>query len=452
MVAIGMIVPACGFEAPNLQDVPDDAANLLPDAPPDVFIPDAAPCSSLIKTCVSGTVLRACQMVGQLPAETTCDWDCVDAPEPHCRVFSPSGGAVVPADLDRGMAMAAGLQKRTFTSLTQAGSINTDTGAIQIGLDGRQAGTGVRNGVDFKVVNGVGVFRFLELELKGFQDIRVTGANALALVAIDKISISDGTQIDMRGTCSARTAGPGGKTGGAPNTAGSGTGAGGAGDNTGVCTGGGGAGNSRGGGNGGGKANAGGTSGNAMITVLTGGAGGGGGGTGGDGGGGGGAIQLVSNGAITFNAGVLNQVGINAGGCGGKAGSCGGGAGAGGAILIEAKTVDFNAAFITVNGGGGGGAANGTSGEMAQTSARANGGAGATPIGPDNDGGDGGAGGDDGATASPGGVRDSRGGGGGGGVGWIRINTKSGSIGQNNTLFSPTLPSTSASTGMANVN
>lgn len=82
----------------------------------------------------------------------------------------------------------------------------------------------------------------------------------------------------MRGNCSGRNAGPGGKLGGMANTNGSGNGAGGGGDNTGVCSGGGGAGHSRTGGNGGGRTNAGGTTGNATISVLTGGGGGGGGG------------------------------------------------------------------------------------------------------------------------------------------------------------------------------
>lgn len=447
VVAVGIVVPACGFEAPNLVDTPSDAPMALFDSPPDVFIPDAAPCSSLIKTCVSGTVLRACQTVGQLPAETTCEWDCSEIPEPHCRVLMPSGGAVTSQDLDPAMAMSAGLQKRTFTSITQPGSINTDTGAIQIGFDSRQSGTGVRNGIDFKVVNGVGIFRALELEFKGIQTVRVTGSNALALVGIDKIHIGDGTQFDLRGSCTGRTAGPGGKQGGAGDGDGSGTGAGGAGDNTGVCSGGGGAGNSEPGGPGGGRTNGGGTAGNATITMLTGGAGGGGGGTGGEGGGGGGAIQLVSNGPITLN-GTLGTVGINAGGCGGKGGPCGGGAGAGGAILIEGRTVDFGNAYLAANGGGGGGAANGSSGEQAQTTNRANGGNGSTPIGPNNDGGDGGDGGDDGSSAAGGTVRDGRGGGGGGGVGWIRITTKSGSTG-GSVFMTPDPPS--ASTGTANV-
>lgn len=451
VLAVAVVVPACGFEAPNLQDMPSDAQ--LPfDSPPDAFIPDAAPCSSLIKTCVSGSVLRACQTVGQLPLETTCDWDCVDAPEPHCRVLTPSGGAVSAADLDRAMAMQAGLQKRTFTSLLNTGTINTDTGQITIGVDGRQSGTGVRDGVDFKVVNGVGVFRFMELNLRGVQDIRVVGTNGLALVAIDKITIGDGTKIDMRGTCAGRAAGPGGKQGGAAAGAGSGTGAGGAGDATAVCSGGGGAGNSRVGAPGGNvpASNAGGTAGNSTITVLTGGAGGGGGGAGGgEGGGGGGAIQLVSNGQIILSAGTLQRVGINAGGCGGKAGTCGGGGGAGGAILIEGRTVDFSSAFLATSGGGGGGGGGGTSGEVGQVDAVANGGNGATPVGPNNDGGDGGNGGYGNTASQAGGVRDGRGGGGGGGGGWIRINTRSGAIGQANTVITPGTPS--ASTGMANV-
>lgn len=453
VLAVAVVVPACSFEAPNLQDMPLDSQ--LPfDSPPDVFIPDAGPCMSLFKACVSGSVLRECQMTNQLPRETTCDWGCVDAPAPHCRVLTPSANAVTAADLDRTTAMQAGLQKRTFTSLFNTGTINTENGQISIGADGRQSGTGVRDGVDFKVVNGVGVFRFMELNLRGVQNIQVVGANGLALVAIDKITIGDGTQIDMRGTCQGRAAGPGGKQGGAPSAAGSGTGAGGAGEGTTTCSGGGGAGNSRVGAPGGNVAasNAGGTAGSATISVLTGGAGGGGGGGGGEGGGGGGAIQLVSNGPIVLDAGTLQRVGINAGGCGGNAGTCGGGGGAGGVILIEGRTVDFSSAFLAVSGGGGGGGggSGAVSGEKGQVDAVANGGNGATPVGANNDGGDGGKGGYGGNASLPGGVRDGRGGGGGGGVGWIRINTLSGSIGQQNTVITPN-GAPSASTGMANV-
>ncbi|MFN0249886.1 MAG: hypothetical protein ACKV2T_23585 [Kofleriaceae bacterium] len=449
LVAIATVIPACGFEAPNLREVPFDAAD-IPDSPPDTFVHDAAPCSSLVNICVTEDLLRECYATMTLPREISCDWGCTEPTTGNgrCRTFSPSGGAVTALDLDRAMAMIAGLQKRTFTTIISTGTINTDTGQIQIGVDGRQSGTGVRDGVDFKIVNGVGVFRFLELELKGFQDIRVVGTNALALVAIDRISIEDGAVIDLRGTCTGRNAGPGGRMGGASNGNGTGNGAGGAGAGDTPCTGGGGAGHSRGGAAGGGANNAGGTTGTTTISVLAGGAGGGGGSSG-DGGGGGGAIQLVSNGQIRFDAANLSQVGINAGGCGGKEGNCGGGAGAGGAILIEGRTVDFSGAFITVNGGGGGGAANGNDGGNALTTTRASGGAGAIGPGSGDDGGDGGGGGDRLSTPSAGGVRDQRGGGGGGGLGWIRVNTRSGNIG-GGAYFSPSIGTQGASTGPAN--
>lgn len=450
LALVGFAVPACSFTAENQQSTGGDAM-LLFDAPPDAFIPDAAPCSSLIKTCVAGTVLRACQQVGMLPTETFCPWDCAESPEPHCRVLVPSGGAVMSTDLD-----ATGIDGKTFTGVTADTTFNTDNGSISAnGLQQRASGTGIKNGIDFQIRNGVGIFRFKQLELNGGRAVRVTGANALAIVGVDKISITGNAVVDMRGTCSGRTSGPGGKQGGGNSAAGSGTGAGGAGaTNGGACSGGGGAGNSSAGGPGGSaNNNAGTTTGTSLITALVGGAGGGGGGGGGDGGGGGGAIQLVSNGPITFSGGVLQTVGLNAGGCGGKTGACGGGGGAGGAILIEGKTVDLGNGYFVVNGGGGAGAANGTSGELAQTTQRANGGNGGMAIGPNNDGGDGGDGADDASNAGPGSSRDNHGGGGGGGVGWIRINTKSGSMGQGNGAFvSPTLGSTSATTGTVNVN
>jgi hypothetical protein len=446
--AIGTAISACGFEAPNLREVPSDGAD-IPDSPPDAFIHDAAPCASMVKTCVTEDLLRECFQTGMLPREIPCDWGCSEPTTGNgrCRTFLPSGGAVTTQDLDRTMAMAAGLQKRTFEAFVSTGTINTDTGQIQIGVGSRQSGTGVRDGVDFKVVNGVGVFRFLELELKGIQDIRVVGTNALALVAIDRISIEQRAQIDMRGTCTGRNAGPGGRLGGSSNASGAGNAAGGAGAGGNTCTGGGGAGHSRGGGAGGGANNAGGTTGNATISVLVGGAGGGGG-SNGEGGGGGGAIHLVSNGQIRFDAADFSQVGINAGGCGGSGGGCGGGAGAGGAVLIEGRTVDFSDAFISVNGGGGGGAANGGAGGDAQAMARAGGGNGTIGPGTGDDGGDGGGGGDRTQAPSNGGVRDQRGGGGGGGLGWIRVNTRSGMLG-GGAYFSPNIGTQGASTGTA---
>ena len=447
LAAVGVVVPACGFTAENLANPAGDGG-AIPDSPPDMFIPDAAPCSSAtIKTCANETTLRACMTTGMYPTDQPCAWGCTE-PVPgnaRCKTFTPSGGAVSAADLDRAAAVIAGLQKRTFSTTLGIATIDTQSGAIQIGSDTRQGGMGVRDGVDFKVVNNVAIFRFLELDINSFQRVRVVGPNALALVGIDRIGIGDATVFDLQGTCSGRSAGPGGGQGGAANGAGSGVGAGGAGDATGVCSGGGGAGHASIGGNGGGRANGGGTNGLSTIQVLVGGAGGGGGGNGGDGGGGGGAIHLVSNGAIVFDAATAFQVGIQAGGCNGKAGTCGGGAGAGGAILIEGRTADFSGAHLAVNGGGGGGAANGANGEIADVFTRADGGGGGIGPGSNDDGGDGGGGRSSSFNASSGGVRDGRGGGGGGGGGWIRINTQNGLIG-GSVFVTP-----SASMGMANV-
>jgi hypothetical protein len=162
---------------------------------------------------------------------------------------------------------------------------------------------------------------------------------------------------------------------------------------------------------------------------------------------GGGAIQLVAMGTLTINTNAY----INAGGAGSD--SCLGegcsGGGSGGAILLEAMTVNI-AGIVAANGGGGGSGAAGwsdglpISGGEAPTAAPG----GVAAAGSAAAGGNGSAGP---ATAGGGGGAGSiaenvAAGGGGGGAGWIRINSASGKAVISGTL-SPDKTTTCAGEG-----
>jgi len=440
------VVSACGFTASTGSDggpggVPDDS--VLSDAAPDAPIPTE--CTTAGTTCVGPDErLRMCSAINAVPVDTVCAWRCANAPTPHCRRLQPSGGAVLPTDLDP----AGGLGDVQITSVIGRVRFNTDTGAITNG------GLPVSStGSLFVVRNGVGIWRFNKLTLNGV--IELTGNNAAALVAITEIQITG--LVDLQGDCDNRGAGPGGGGGGDDATPGGGSGGGGAGSGSNTeCSGGGGGGHAVAGGSGGDGTAGGAAFGTPTIAVLAGGGGGGGGGgsNGGDGGGGGGAIQLVANGKVRINGNTV--FGIQAGGCGGRTGaSCGGGAGAGGTILIEAGVIEILNATLAVNGGGGGGGKSGTSGNPAHLSTnRASGGIGGT-SGPGDNGGGGGAGGDnDVFPGQPGGTSDFAGGG-GGAVGRMRFNTLSGTIMRQSVVFSPNLSmggtSTPVTQGMANL-
>lgn len=442
---------ACKF-SPN-DAITDDGGEVvgIEDAPIgiDAFVPDAGGCQIANEVSCVGPTLRTCAQMGQLPVDTPCSWGCSSEPAAHCALLQPSGGAVVPDDLDN-----AALGDITIPSVGM--TVDTDRGTID---NVRGAGTGPLNGIDFHIANRVGIFRFKKLYFQGLGigTIRIRGSNAVAFVASEGILIE--AQLDVSGGCVGKTGGPGGFDGGdvAQDGEGSGSGARGAGVHDDASGGGGGA-YGAGGGSGGGGQNrsvtAGGSAtGDLLLSALVGGGGGGGGGgtKGGIGGGGGGAIQLVSNGTIRIVGG------IDAGGCGGtgtgSGSDAGGGGGAGGAILIEAPRVEVSqGTHITVNGGGGGGAdAPNTDGQNALTSTnRAKGGLSNSTKG--GDGGDGGAG-----TSFTGtnGETKKNGGGGGGGVGRIRINTYSLSelSLSNQSVVSPPLgaPGSTASQGTADV-
>lgn len=271
----------------------------------------------------------------------------------------------------------------------------------------------------------LGVFVVRSLKIDSAATVRVLGADALVIVALDTITI-DG---HLLGDSADPNKGPG---------AGDQT------DNTniaGLGGGGGGAGTATSSGGGGGYCGAGGlgaslavdasdASDNAvggmafgqpsLVPLLAGSNGGSGFGAGGDGGG---AIQLVAAHGITITGTV--SVGGRAGGPSGvyQAGFASsqqaGGGGSGGAILIEAPLVSVSGT-LAANGGGGGGSMEGISGVAGATAAAGGvadlthaaggpGSAGATVVG------------------SPGTtLASAASGGGGGGAGRIRVNTTSG--------------------------
>jgi hypothetical protein len=345
----------------------------------------------------------------------------------------PSGGAVLPSDLDSSTTLVDVVIGSNSTLYTGSGSAGAITNSVR-SSNNNDTTYEEDNGIGFVVRNNVGVFRFKSLTINATLDVR--GPNPVALVALGDITING--IVDAQGSGSngcgsgsdVRDPGPGGFAGGQSETAGSGKGGGGSGSSvSSEESGGGGAGHAATGGSGAKPtlhvtSPAGGSiTGDEQVTVLFGGAGGGGGGSGGnsggDGGGGGGAVQLVAGGTVRI-AGANH--GINASGCGGEGASdSGGGGGAGGTILIEAPMIVIDGAGIAVNGGGGGGAgSNDTDGQPGLlASTAANGG---------NGSGTGGKGGAAGGTAGLPGTYNARGGGGGGAVGRVRLNTWDGSV------------------------
>ncbi len=428
------MVGACGFSAVNIGDggPPDDS--VIIDTMPDAEI--STGCTAAGTTCVGPDErLRECAAINASPVDTVCAWRCVDAPTPHCRKLQPAGGGVQPGDMEP----TTGLGNLSISNAFPI-RFNTDTGTISIG------GFPVtQTGFQFKLNNGIAIWRAQNIDLQGVIEIR--GANPAALVSLTEIQIRG--LIDLQGDCSGTNAGPGGGLGGEGAQVGVGSGGGGAGIGVDTaCTGGGGGGHAALGGVGGGSTAAGAVFGAKTVMILDGGGGGGGGGgPGGGGGGGGGALQLVANGKVRVDG--LGIGGIHAGGCGGRSGSCGGGGGAGGTILIEAAVVELLNGNFTVNGGGGGGGKYGIGGTSAHNSQqRAAGGAGGT-NGSGADGGGGGDGGDESVFTGEAGVTATRSGGGGGAVGWIRFNTMTGVVMTQNILLSPILSTGQAQTSVS---
>lgn len=396
-----------GLDQPHLGDGGTDG-------PP---VPDGGVCTTASVECASADVLRTCNEPGVDPIDTVCAWGCLEAPA-HCGRLVPAGGAVTSDDL----AADPQLVDVTVDTVT----INSDTGAIGPALTPtsiRGAGEGVVDGIAFETRGTASVFRVGSLAIDG--PVTVTGSHAVAVVSAGAIRVN--AVVDMRGTCTLTTAGPGGFPGGPAGEAAGGSGAGMAG--TTINEGGGGGGHGGAGGAGGRPFGAGPSGGASFgmpdVAQLVGGGGGGGGAsvsTGGAGGGGGGALQLASNTRIEIATGG----GINAGGCGGKAApgaqnGCGGGGGAGGTILLEAPVITIGGT-LAVNGGGGAGGSdsgqNGQAGALARSAA--SGGAGAA-------GGVGGAGAAAADINGSAGAGAMRSGGGGGAIGRMRFHTRAGS-------------------------
>jgi hypothetical protein len=366
---------------------------------------DAGPCAMLGTSC-SGNTLRICTALGELPVESECALGCVAGDQAHCGVIAPAGGGVAASDLDPA-------ELATLPDADIAGLIDGDNGTI----GGQSLG-------DFRVKNGIAVFRFHALTISG--PVQLRGSRPIALVSDQDLIV--GAVIDARGTCSGNSAGPGGFVGGLAGTAGAGLAAGTPGTNDGNLSGGGGGGANGGNGGSGGKTQTldGGTGGTGgadpSIAMLVGGSGGGGGfgqsiNTGG---GGGGAVQLVSNHTISIKV----SGGINAGGCGSQRQNCpdcsSGGGGAGGTILLEAFAITIEGALAVNGGGAAGSGSDGEDGQLSRTAAL--GGA----IGNGGPGGAGAAGAVlDGASAPD---ATQRPGGGGGGIGRIRANTRDGMV------------------------
>lgn len=435
----------CSYTAPSATG--EDAG---PTDPPDT-LPPALPCEELSAECI-GTTLRECRTIGMDPIDTECAL-CVTAPTAHCETLVPAGGAATANDLKSDPLIGN-------ITIAAAATLDSDTGEIT-GVRG--PGTGVVDGIEFHVVDDVGVFRFRSLQINADLDLR--GNNAVALVANRRITVS--AEIDARGDCSGNNAGPGGSDGGDPTQDGEGQGQG---------NGGSGSHDDASGGSGGGFG-APGSSGAAstnqtatgpgpaygdLVAALVGGSGGGGGGSvsGGLGGGGGGAIQLVANDAVVFSGAGA----INAGGCGAERNpvahlSGGGGGGSGGGILLEADAIDLgNTVVLAVNGGGGGGGdflgQNGQNGQLSRNAASGGDGTGGGNGTSGGRGGSGGAAADLDGTVGQSGSDNENAGGGGGGVGRIRIHTRgdvqlTGDCG----LCSPNFadPGTTTTRGAANI-
>ena len=380
-----------------------------------------------------GANLLTCDGQGNITSTMPCALGC-QAAEQRCRKVDPSNGLAGALD------DAAGATELVLSGTT---TIDTDAGTI---VDA----TGARSPLTQTLTAGLPVALFV-IKARSITagPINVVGTRALALVA-------DGT-ITFNGTVSVDAArdvpGPGAIT----NQVACQGGAGGAGTTDGYPGGGGGGFGTAGGQGGAAVGQLGGTGGsvvgNVELVPLRGGCSGGGGKAGtldadpalSDPGGGGGALQVVSNTSIVVGSSAF----LSANGAGGKGytGSMnifcsttapcgiGEGAGSGGAILLEAPTIAFDATAGVV--------ANGGAGSCATTGSAPAGGLNNTPAPGPVCGGDTGKGGNGGAgstaaTNGGDGINDDPvGGGGGGGTGRIRVNLPSGVQFQTTAVVSP---------------
>lgn len=293
------------------------------------------------------------------------------ATEPRCNRLHPANFDLSEQELQQATAQV---------SLVGASEItwNTDTGAImQGGSELRPEGVGAHKAIVYQRLAGIGVFVLRKLGIAPDVTVRVQGVRALALYALDDVTISG----KLLAVANKAVPGPGGRGGGAkdgqPGVAcGGGEGQGGLVGTSSVESGGGGGGHGAAGGSGGtlntfaASPGLGGQPvGSAELVPLQGGCGGGAGGgpqagVGGYGGGGGGAIQISAGRRIVVTGTILVS---GAGGGGGthtgtldppQYGAAGGGGGAGGAILLQAAEIEVGVGgMLAANGGGGGGGA-----------------------------------------------------------------------------------------------
>lgn len=291
----------------------------------------------------------------------------------------------------------------------------------------REPGEGTNAGIEFGVVDGVGVFRLAEMSVDRTGELRLIGSRPAAVLASGDIRIAGILSLRPAGTVPAAGSNSGAPGDGEPGRAGMNS----------FDSGGGGGGNAFGGASGGnapgstGGGSGGASHGTSSVSPLSGGGSGGTGGgvLGGAGGYGGGAVQLSSAGEISLT-GVLDAGGGGGqGGGNGSTGGGGGGGGAGGSALIEAPTIAASGVVIVSGGAGGQGTtcesacvgdASGRPGDDGSAVVPARG----SPI--LGTGGGGGDGSD--STGEPRfGFIGTNGGGGGGGAGRVRFNTGTGS-------------------------
>ena len=381
-------------------------------------LPDA---SSLVDACPTNACVG--DMLVGCDTSVTCTNGCGGA-TPHCLQLSPSNG------LNAGMLMGA-------TADINIDKLNFDAGDGSIRMmnnDIRLAGTGVKAGIRWEVVNGVSVWTANTWMLGPGRDWTFSGTRPVTLFANTSITIASPllvnatTSIGVLGGTNSNTGTAAGCSGRAGRNI----------DGTHAEGGGGGGGGNNAKGGDGGPSNQGGTFtgiGGQCATrpttiPLVGGNGGGASGAS-AGGGGGGAISLVSMETITITSAV------SASGAGGGVASTngGGGGGGGGAIFIEAPNVIISGQ-LTANGGGGGspgGQAEGNDGTTSTANTAAGGSY--TGSGGPAKGGNGGAG----ITNPQAGtsynfddtvnlVNYNRGGGGGGAFGVIEVKRKTGGV------------------------
>jgi hypothetical protein len=313
-----------------------------------------APPGECVASCTDDMLFDCTQMIA-------CANGCSTTGEAHCMQLKPSNGLT--AMMLDGASADVLLDKLNFEA---------DTGRIRMmNTDYRPAGTGIKNGIGWEIVDGVGVFSATSWTLPPASSWTFAGSMPVALFAAKTITI--GATIDVGAT------GVGGVLGGTNGTPSiTVTCHGRAGRNIdathGEGGGGGGGGSAAKGGNGG-ISNQGGTAtgiggacASSPTTIpLRGGNGGGHGAANAAnfGGGGGGAIALVAMESVTIPAtGVVASPG--AGGGVAAAGNGGGGGGGGGAIFIEAPVVTIQGK-LTANGGGGAAPSGGSNGARGAT-------------------------------------------------------------------------------------